>query len=971
MAGSELFTIIAMVEARDRASAIISRMEKAFVSLSDSVAETADVVRASGESMDATLLQSAAGIDDLDLGIARLAAARANLTRLTREQAEAETALMDVQARVASYAIQGADAETAMAEALARLDGAAMAAARATAYLADVQAAQSDAAARAATANGTLAASTTTATTATGVGLLGIAKWGKAAMIGGAAAAFLGYETVKVASSFNTLTTRLVTSANESASNLGMIRKGILDVSAATGTSANDLAKSMYVVESAGYHGAEGLTVLKAATEGAQQEGANFADVANGVTDVLVDYHRPASDAALVTSQLVKAVSFGKSNFQTFSKALSNVLPLASAMGLKLQDVTGVMATMTAHGMTAARSSFNIANAMRSLEAPSNTMVKEFDKVGITAQDVSKHLSSQGLAGTMQWLSQIAHENAAKLGQTYPGALRALMGTATGLQVALLTTGENAKDTNKAIAGIGAATADAKGNVEGYAKTQQNIGYQMDKFKAAIIATGIAIGEALIPALVKVMGVVNQFLIPVMHFIERHKTMAAVLIGVAVALGVVAAAIALVNGALALMLANPVVTIIVLIVAALAALVYGLVYAWDHCKTFHDIVMTAFNGVKDGAVGMWHGLQAAWNGVATAAQWLWTKIKQTWDYISNAATSLWHWLTGIWNSIASTTASVWNGIVDFFKKWWPLLFVIFLPFLAGLVALWNHFHTQVWDKVKTAWGYISDFLGGVWDGIAGVAKGAWNLIKTYIVNPIETVWGWLKTAWNAIKPYLADAWHWISGQASTAWKLIKSYIITPIMDVWNGIVKYFNQIKTYVSQKFTALVNEAKTIVKAFEDVGAQIVYGIIKGVQDKAGQLFSSLKNLANDALSAAKSFLGISSPSKLFADEVGKWISHGIADGVLAHAGVASDAVHRVASGLSGALPSGGGLALGLAGSTAGLVGAGGGGGTVVIDVHDNHVMSDRDLDGLVDKIGNRVATRLLPSGGVRIRM
>jgi SLT domain-containing protein len=46
-------------------------------------------------------------------------------------------------------------------------------------------------------------------------------------------------------------------------------------------------------------------------------------------------------------------------------------------------------------------------------------------------------------------------------------------------------------------------------------------------------------------------------------------------------------------------------------------------------------------------------------------------------------------------------------------------------------------------------------------------------------------------------------------------------------------------------------------------------------------------------------------------------------------------------------------------------------GGGTTVVIDVHDNTVMSNSDIDRLVDKIGKRVATQLLPAGGTRIRM
>jgi phage-related protein len=316
---------------------------------------------------------------------------------------------------------------------------------------------------------------------------------------------------------------------------------------------------------------------------------------------------------------------------------------------------------------------------------------------------------------------------------------------------------------------------------------------------------------------------------------------------------------------------------------------------------------------------------------------------------------------------------VWGAISDFFKKWWPLLLVIFLPFVALVIALWNHLHTEVWNAAKTTWGYISGFLIGTWKVISGVAKGAWDLIKKYIIQPVEDTWNLIKSVWNTIKPYLSDAWNWIAGKASSLWKLIRTYIVNPVMGVYNDISKYFTDINNYIHKKLTALINDAKSIMNGFVKIGEEIVNGIINGVENQSGALFSSLKNLANGALKAAKSFLGIGSPSKLFANEVGKWISHGVADGVITHAGVANDAVRRMASGLPGALPSGGtasSLALGLSGSAAGLVGQGGGGGTVIIDVHDNHIMNDRDLDGLVSKIGSRIATRILPAGGVRIR-
>lgn len=315
----------------------------------------------------------------------------------------------------------------------------------------------------------------------------------------GAALVGIGIEAVKMASNYQSAVTRLQTSAGESAANLKMVGNGMLTMAGQVGMSATELAKGMYTVESAGYHGADGLTVLKAAAQGAKDENADLGTVANAVTDVLTDYHMKAADAANVTSQLVEGVSFGKTTFEQFSKAMSNILPIAGSVHLSLADVSGVLAEMTAHGMTAQRASMNEAQAIRSLIAPSGTMVAEFKLLGITSAEVTDNLGTVGLAGTMQWLSTVAKDGAGKIGQNYTEALRKLMGTAPGLAVALMTTGENANATEAAIAGISKSSADAKGNVQGFAEIQATLKQQLSQVNAEFDSMMIRLGTALIP----------------------------------------------------------------------------------------------------------------------------------------------------------------------------------------------------------------------------------------------------------------------------------------------------------------------------------------------------------------------------------------------------------------------------------------------------------------------------------------
>lgn len=333
----------------------------------------------------------------------------------------------------------------------------------------------------------------------------------------------MGVEAVKMAANYQTLTTRLVTSAGEQKSNLKMVQDGMLSMAGQVGVSATDLAKAMYYVEAAGYHGADGLTVLKAAAQGAAAEGADTTDVAKALTDVLVDYHMKASQAATVTSQMITAVAHGKVNLEDFSKAFASIVPAASAAGIGFNDVGAALSEMTNHGFTAQRASQNLAQALRSMLNPTAPMVKAFDSLGGSAQVLHDKLNSpNGLTNAMEYASQIA-ERAGKIGTpAYAAALKNLMGTAAGANAALATTGENAYDTNATIEAMSKSTKDAQGNVQGFATVNQTLGQRFKELDAGFQSVLISLGQKLIPILTQFVDYVANNAGPVMKVLGDY-----------------------------------------------------------------------------------------------------------------------------------------------------------------------------------------------------------------------------------------------------------------------------------------------------------------------------------------------------------------------------------------------------------------------------------------------------------------
>jgi hypothetical protein len=129
-----------------------------------------------------------------------------------------------------------------------------------------------------------------------------------------------------------------------------------------------------------------------------------------------------------------------------------------------------------------------------------------------------------------------------------------------------------------------------------------------------------------------------------------------------------------------------------------------------------------------------------------------------------------------------------------------------------------------------------------------------------------------------------------------------------------------------------------------------------------------------------AIKKALGIRSPSSVMADEVGKHIPAGIAVGVDRATGIATRAVTDLAGSMVTAAARSKQVIPVLMGNASKINPTGipymstsgaAGGGNVYFDLRGTQIMSDRDMDALVEKLGKRVATRILPAGGTHIRM
>ena len=102
------------------------------------------------------------------------------------------------------------------------------------------------------------------------------------------------------------------------------------------------------------------------------------------------------------------------------------------------------------------------------------------------------------------------------------------------------------------------------------------------------------------------------------------------------------------------------------------------------------------------------------------------------------------------------------------------------------------------------------------------------------------------------------------------------------------------KVPELMEQLKTAFIN----MVNKFVSIGTNIVEGIKKGISDAWNSFKNWLMSLLDGLVDSVLSFFGISSPSKLMADKVGKWIPAGIAEGIDDGMGVLDDAIDDMTS-------------------------------------------------------------------------
>lgn len=278
-----------------------------------------------------------------------------------------------------------------------------------------------------------------------------------------------------------------------------------------------------------------------------------------------------------------------------------------------------------------------------------------------------------------------------------------------------------------------------------------------------------------------------------------------------------------------------------------------------------------------------------------------------------------------------------------------LIVVAITALVAGFTYLWNNcesfreFWINLWENIKEKALTIADDLKELPQLIYNAISGAVDKVKTWgenlvktakekvttmcdnVVNTLEELPGKIYSAisgaigrvaeWgsNLVSTAKSKASEMLNGMVSTLTALpgkIYSAISGAIGKVQEWGSKLVSTAKSKASEMASGMVSAVSDLPSKFFNIGKNVIQGVIDGIENMIGALYNKIKSALSGLVDKAMDALGINSPSRVFRDQVGRFIPAGIAAGIEADMDEPIKAMEAVNSGMLDAAGGVGGI-------------------------------------------------------------
>lgn len=585
----------------------------------------------------------------------------------------------------------------------------------------------------------------------------------KVSVASATSAAALG-ASVKLASDYTDAVAKVGTVADLQSVPLEKLRDDMLQLSTETGRGAGEIADATYQAISASVDTADAVSFVGTSVGLAKAGFLETADAVDVLTTIINAYGLEASDAGGLSDILIQTQNDGKTTVNELSQSMGQVIPLASAYGVNIENLAASYAQLTKNGVATAQAGTYLKSMLNELgdsgsdvgEILKSKTGKSFGQLmndGMSLGDVlgilndSVNGDSEALAGL--WSSSEAGTGALSILSSGVGAFNDELGNmqdstgnvADALET-LSTPSAKAQESLNAVknAGIelGSAALEAIAPLlEQLAETVKSL---TERFSNLSPAT-----QTVIVAVMAILAALGPVIIIIGTLIQSIGAIMTVAPAVATALGTVKIAFAAIGGP------------VTIIIALITALVLKFIHAYNTSEEFRNKVNAVFDAVGNKVnaaintiIGVFQSgiayyknavsdIRAAWSELVS---WFSGKVS---DFVSIGKNVL----MGLWNGINDKVG--WlkgkvKGVVDKIKSWF-----------TGKDGFDTHSPSKWSEKIC---GFVMQGLAIRFEKdnvVAKAARAAIRKIKAVITGEMDTIPAeTVKSTAEKIKTAIAD-----------------------------------------------------------------------------------------------------------------------------------------------------------------------------------------------------------------------
>lgn len=344
------------------------------------------------------------------------------------------------------------------------------------------------------------------------------------------------------------------------------------------------------------------------------------------------------------------------------------------------------------------------------------------------------------------------------------------------------------------------------------------------------------------------------------------------------------------------------------------------------CGWFGTTWENTWNSIKQFFIDIWNGIvnffsnvissikMAVSNFIATIVNFFAQLPTNIANFITNAYNSVVTWVSNMIAKAREMGQNFLNAVVEFFTNL-PYKVGYFIGNTLTNVVLWASnmvtkaremgtnflnnvvaFFTQLPGKVLQ---FITSALNNVQTWATNMANKAREMGTNFINNVVSfftqlpgKIQQFLSSALTNVQNWATNiankareaATNFLNNVVNTITQLpgkIKLYLDSAITNLTTWVTQMGQKGKEAVNSLINNVTSAASGIASKVMSIGSDIVSGVWQGIKNAKDTFVSNVKSFFSGIVDGVKDALGIGSPSKVFRDEVGRWLPPGVAQG------------------------------------------------------------------------------------------